>query len=123
MIPGEYLLRNDDIIANEGREAILCQVVNTGDRPVQVGSHYHFFEANSALSFNRELAYGRRLDIPSGTAVRFEPGEAKEISLVDIGGQRFVAGFSNLVDGLADDTGKEKAMRKMLEKGFKNQAP
>ena len=123
MIPGEYLLRNDDIIANEGRESIRLSVVNTGDRPVQIGSHFHFFEVNKAMQFDRERAYGRRLDIPSGTAVRFEPGEEKEINLVEIGGSRFVAGFSNLVDGQLDDANKEKAMGKIADQGFKNNTP
>lgn len=121
MIPGEYLLRKDDIIANQGRESIRVTVVNTGDRPVQIGSHFHFFEVNRALQFERERAYGRRLDIPSGTAVRFEPGEEKEINLVEIGGNRFISGFSNLVDGALDEANKERAMNRINERGFKNQ--
>jgi urease subunit beta len=120
MIPGEYLLRKDDIIANEGRESIHVVVVNTGDRPIQIGSHFHFFEVNKAMQFDRERAYGRRLDIPSGTAVRFEPGEEKEISLVEVGGKRFVAGFSNLVDGQLDEANKEIAMSQVAERNFKN---
>jgi urease subunit beta len=121
MIPGEYLLRNDDIIANEGRESIRISVINTGDRPVQIGSHFHFFEVNKSMQFERERAYGRRLDIPSGTAVRFEPGEEKEICLVEIGGKRFVAGFSNLVDGHLSEANKEKALTDINDRGFKNE--
>jgi urease subunit beta len=120
IIPGEYLLRKDDIIANDGRESIRLRVVNTGDRPVQIGSHFHFFEVNKAMQFDREQAFGRRLDIPSGTAVRFEPGEEKEIDLVEIGGKKFVSGFSNLVDGQLDETNKSSAMMKISDRGFKN---
>ena len=80
MIPGEYILRNDDIIANEGRTTVKWVVVNTGDRPVQIGSHFHFFEVNKQVQFDREKSFGMRLDIPAGTAVRFEPGEEKEVN-------------------------------------------
>lgn len=99
MRPGEYILKNDDIICNEGRRTIILQAVNTGDRPIQVGSHFHFYEANSALQFNREETIGMHLDIPAGTAVRFEPGDSKEVQLVDYSGKRQVYGFNNKIDG------------------------
>ena len=87
MIPGEYVLRPEPVTVNAGREAIDVVVVNTGDRPVQVGSHFHFAEANAALEFDREAAYGRRLDIPAGTAARFEPGDSKTVRLIELAGQ------------------------------------
>ena len=99
MIPGEYILKSDDIIANAGRSTATVVVVNTGDRPVQIGSHFHFFEVNRQLQFNRATAYGMRLNIPAGTAVRFEPGEEKEVQLVAFGGDQKVFGFNNLVNG------------------------
>ncbi len=102
MIPGEYILRHEDIVLNADREAISLEVTNTGDRPVQVGSHYHFYEVNPALSFEREQAYGMRLDIPSGTAVRFEPGMTRTVKLIPYSGQRFVMGFRGQVQGLLD---------------------
>lgn len=99
MIPGEYRLRSEPISINSGREAITVDVVNRGDRPVQVGSHYHFAEANPALEFDRNAAYGRRLDIPAGTAARFEPGDSKTVRLVELAGRREVFGLSNAVNG------------------------
>ena len=102
MRTGEYILKNDDIICNEGRRTILIHAVNTGDRPIQVGSHFHFYEANSALQFNREETIGMHLDIPAGTAVRFEPGDSKEVQLVDYAGKRHVYGFNNKIDGPLD---------------------
>ena len=102
MRPGEYVLKSEDIICNEGRRTIVTKVINRGDRPIQVGSHYHFYEANSALKFNREETKGMHLDIPAGTAVRFEPGDAKEVQLVDFAGKRQVYGFNNKVDGPLD---------------------
>jgi urease subunit beta len=87
MIPGEYILRSEPVTANAGREAIDVAVTNTGDRPVQVGSHFHFAEANAALTFDREAAYGRRLDIPAGTAARFEPGDSRNVRLIELAGQ------------------------------------
>lgn len=99
MKPGEYILKNEEIICNEGRRTITITAVNTGDRPVQVGSHYHFYEVNSAIQFDREETIGMHLDIPAGTAVRFEPGDSKEVSLVDYAGERFVYGFNNKIDG------------------------
>jgi urease subunit beta len=102
MIPGEYRLRSEPIPCNSGREAIALEVVNRGDRPIQVGSHYHFAEANSALDFDRAAAYGRRLDIPAGTAARFEPGDSRTIHLVALAGTREVYGLSNAVNGPLD---------------------
>jgi len=102
MIPGEYVLRPEPITPNAGREAIEVAVTNTGDRPVQVGSHYHFAEANAALDFDREAAYGRRLDIPAGTAARFEPGDFRTVRLIELAGRREVFGLSNAVNGELD---------------------
>jgi urease subunit gamma/beta len=93
--PGEILCADGDIVANEGRDAAKLSVTNTGDRPIQVGSHYHFVETNSALMFDRKAAHGMRLDIPAGTAVRFEPGETKTVSLVAIAGRRVIRGGNN----------------------------
>ena len=98
---GGYILATDPIEINAGRPRRKLTVRNTGDRPVQVASHYHFFEVNRALEFDREQAFGRRLDIPAGTAARFEPGDEREVSLVPFGGKRRVHGFNNLVDGWA----------------------
>jgi urease subunit beta len=99
MIPGEILPRDGEIELNQGREAIVLEVANTGDRPVQVGSHYHFFETNGALAFDRDAARGFRLDIPAGTAVRFEPGQTRTVTLVAYAGARKVYGFQGKVDG------------------------
>ena len=99
MTPGEILPASGEIVLNEDREAIVVRVANTGDRPIQVGSHYHFAETNSALAFDRELALGYRLDIPAGTAVRFEPGQSREVSLIPYGGARLVYGFNQAVMG------------------------
>jgi urease subunit beta len=102
MIPGEYVLRPEPVTANAGRDAIEVAVTNTGDRPVQVGSHFHFAEANAALSFDRDAAYGRRLDIPAGTAARFEPGDSRSVWLIELAGRREVFGLSNAVNGRLD---------------------
>ena len=99
MIPGELFPASGEITLNEGREAITLTVSNTGDRPVQVGSHYHFAETNSALEFDREAAKGRRLDIAAGTAVRFEPGQMREVRLIPLSGGRRVFGFNQAVMG------------------------
>ena len=99
MIPGEIFPATGDLILNADRESITLMVANTGDRPVQVGSHYHFFESNAALDFDRTVAYGRRLDIAPGTAVRFEPGQRREVNLIEISGTRRVIGFNNKVMG------------------------
>jgi len=102
MIPGQYLLASDPIEINAGRPTRRLEVANTGDRPVQVGSHFHFLEVNRALVFDRAAAYGMRLNIASGTAVRFEPGDTREVELVAIGGSREVIGLNRLVDGALD---------------------
>ena len=99
MIPGEIFTADGDIILNADREAITLMVANTGDRPVQVGSHYHFAESNPALDFDRSAARGMRLDIAAGTAVRFEPGQRREVRLIPIGGARKVYGFNQQVMG------------------------
>ena len=99
MIPGEIITADGDLVLNEGRRSITLRVANSGDRPVQVGSHYHFAEANPALVFDRASARGMRLDIPSGTAMRFEPGQQREVALVDYAGSRTVIGFRGEVMG------------------------
>ena len=99
MSPGEILVADGDIVLNEGREAVTLMVANSGDRPVQVGSHYHFFEANAALRFDRDAARGMRLDIAAGTAVRFEPGQRREVALIAYGGARSVWGFNGKIMG------------------------
>ena len=105
MIPGEIRTAPGDIELNAGRPAVTVVVTNTGDRPVQVGSHYHFFETNEALAFDRAQAYGMRLDIPAGTAVRFEPGQSREVNLVAYQGGRVVYGFQGKVQGRLADHG------------------
>ena len=99
MIPGEIIVQSGEIELNVGRPTLRISVGNTGDRPIQVGSHFHFFEVNQALEFNREQAKGMRLNIPAGTAVRFEPGDEKEVELVALAGSRQVYGFNGLVNG------------------------
>ena len=103
MIPGEYVVADGDITLNEGADAVTLEVANTGDRPIQVGSHYHFFETNPALRFDRARARGRRLDVPAGSAVRFEPGQTREVTLVPLRGRRAVFGFNARVMGPLDD--------------------
>ncbi len=102
MIPGEMIILAGEIELNAGRPTVRLLVGNTGDRPIQVGSHYHFYEANEALEFNREQAKGMRLDIPAGTAVRFEPGDEREVQLVPFVGSRQVYGFNGKVNGELD---------------------
>jgi urease beta subunit len=99
MIPGEYLLGDGEIEANAGRRTVQLTVANTGDRPIQVGSHFHFFEANRALRFDRGRAFGMRLNVPAGTALRFEPGDEKVVTLVELAGAREVYGLNALTDG------------------------
>ena len=99
MIPGEYLIDEGELALNEGREVIELTVSNTGDRPIQVGSHYHFFETNLALSFDRDAARGFRLNIPAGTAVRFEPGQERTVLLVEFGGEKNIYGFHAAIMG------------------------
>jgi urease subunit beta len=99
VIPGEYLLGDTDVVANEGRRVVTLTVANTGDRPIQLGSHFHFFEANRALVFDRAQAFGMRLNVAAGTAVRFEPGDEKRVTLVELGGAARVFGLNALTNG------------------------
>jgi urease beta subunit len=103
VIPGEYLLASDAIVANQGRDQIILLVRHTGDRPIQVGSHYHFFEVNRALTFDREKAKGMRLNVPAGTGMRFEPGEEKQVPLVAFGGRRRIFGHQGKSNGHAKE--------------------
>ena len=115
---GEIMPLDREITLNEGKETRTLLVANTGDRPVQVGSHYHFFEVNRCLSFDREKAYGFHLDIPSGTSVRFEPGEEKEVQLTAMGGSRRVFGFNDLTCSQVSEATKAAALKRAEEKGF-----
>lgn len=104
MIPGEYKLAKEPVVCNEGYDAITLEVKNVGDRAVQMGSHFHFYEANEeGLKFDREKARGKRLDIPAGTAIRFEPGETRKVNLIDVGGKRRIYGFNDKINGFLDD--------------------
>jgi urease beta subunit len=119
VIPGEVILGEGDIVAFKGRQTVELLVANTGDRPIQVGSHCHFFEANRALRFDREKAYGFRLQVPAGTAVRFEPGEDKRVTLISVGGNRVAYGINGLVNGRLDDPQvKTAAMKRAVEQRF-----
>ena len=118
MIPGEILLGEGDIEANRGRRVIALTVANTGDRPIQVGSHFHFFEANRALRFDRARAFGMRLNVPAGTAVRFEPGDAREVTLVELAGTRSVHGLNSLTQGKAAPETRSRALARARKGGF-----
>ena len=118
MIPGEYILGDGDIEANAGRRTVELTVANTGDRPIQVGSHFHFFEANRALRFERAKAWGMRLNVPAGTAVRFEPGDEKAVTLVELAGAREVHGLNALADGRVDAARGDAAVKKAAQAGF-----
>ena len=109
MIPGEYVLGDGDIVANQGRRTVELTVTNTADRPIQVGSHFHFFEVNRALRFDRAQAFGMRLNVPAGTSVRFEPGDEKRVMLVELAGARRVFGLNALTDG----GGRDQALAKL----------
>ena len=125
MNPGEYLLDQESgpIQANIGRRTARVRVKNMGDRPIQVGSHFHFFETNRALAFDRGATYGLRLNIPAGTAVRFEPGEEKDVDLTEFAGRRHIRGFNGLVEGELDAAGKrEQALERVRDLGFGNEA-
>ncbi|HTW69564.1 MAG TPA: urease subunit beta [Acetobacteraceae bacterium] len=118
--PGAITAAEGEIALNEGRARVALSVVNTGDRPIQVGSHYHFFETNRALEFDRAAAYGKRLDIPAGTAVRFEPGQRKEVALVSFGGTQELTGLNDLTQGAAlDDAGRAAALARARQGGFR----
>jgi urease subunit gamma/beta len=116
--PGECVTTAGDLQLNAGREAISLEVTNLGDRPIQVGSHYHFIETNSQLKFDRARAYGKRLDIPAGAAVRFEPGDTKTVSLVEIAGNRVIRGGNNLADGPVNEEMKARALKRVAEQQF-----
>jgi len=120
MIPGEYILAEETIECNVGRPTIKITVINTGDRPVQVGSHFHFFEVNKQMQFDRGKAFGMRLNIAAGTAVRFEPGEEKDVELVSFGGHKKIFGFSNLTNGEVNKGNKFKAITNASNQNFKN---
>ena len=118
-LPGELLPADGSIPINGGRETATVTVENTGDRPVQVGSHYHFFETNPELDFDRNAAYGMRLDVPAGTAVRFEPGNERDVELVAIGGRRIVYGMAGLVNGELDDEEiRSRALKRAAEQQY-----
>ena len=118
MIPGEYKLKKEDLECNQGKESITVKVTNTDDRPIAVGSHYHFFEVNKFMSFDREATFGYHLDIPSGTSIRFEAKETKTVQLVPFGGNRVIYGLNNLTNGQINDLTKGKAMLNARTKGF-----
>ncbi len=118
-LPGELLPADGSIRINDGRKTATVTVENTGDRPVQVGSHYHFFETNPELDFDRNAAYGMRLDVPAGTAVRFEPGNERDVELVAIGGRRIVYGMAGLVNGELDDEEiRSRAFKRAAEQQY-----
>jgi urease subunit gamma/beta len=118
--PGELIVPDEEVEINAGRREITLKVLNTGDRPVQVGSHYHFFETNPALDFDRSAAFGMRLAVPAGTAVRFEPGDSKEVTLCEFGGTGELGGLNSLTDGSRHQPAvKEQALRRARERGFR----
>ena len=124
MHPGEILIDDDaaPILANEGRATVTLVVRHTGDRPIQVGSHFHFFEVNRSLRFDRQAAYGMRLNIPAGTATRFEPGEDKEVTLTEFAGERVALGANALVQGALDDAAvRESAVARMAARDFQHE--
>ena len=118
MIPGEYFMSKNPILANVGKKTIKISVSNTGDRPIQVGSHTHFFETNRALLFQRSKTFGFRLNIPSGTSLRFEPGDSRIVELTEFGGNKIVFGFNSLVNGKLTKKQKERSILKLKKKGF-----
>lgn len=117
-IPGAYEIKDGEVQLNANRATAELAVTNLGDRPIQVGSHYHFIETNASLQFDREKAYGMRLDIPAGTAVRFEPGETKTVKLVEIAGKKVIRGGNNLASGKVSAAGKKAALKRIKQKGF-----
>lgn len=120
MNPGEFILRSEPVQANVDRDTVEVEVANHGDRPIQVGSHVHFFEVNKALVFSRAAAFGRRLNIPAGTAVRFEPGDRKQVTLVAFAGRREMVGVNNLCNGPLSDERRAEALARALSAGFGN---
>ena len=120
MIPGEWLLGDEPIEINAGRRTLMLTVRNTGDRPIQVGSHYHFFEVNRCLDFDRAATLGMRLDVPSGQSIRFEAGDEREVGLVEFGGRRRLIGFNGLLDGATSARWTvERAIRRAADGGFR----
>jgi len=119
--PGACEIQEGEIELNAGRATVTLAVTNLGDRPIQVGSHYHFIETNASLRFNRAKPYGKRLDIPAGAAVRFEPGETKSVNLVSIAGRKIIRGGNNLAYGKVSEAGKRAALKRAKHKGFANQ--
>jgi urease beta subunit len=121
LTPGELIPDDGEIKINQGRSSQKISVQNTGNKPIQVGSHFHFFEANEYLKFDREEAFGMRLNIPAGTAVRFEPGEKKEIELVEVGGKRRITGLNNLTNGsLNSQSVKREAIKRAKNQGYRS---
>ncbi len=120
-IPGTSEIKDGEIELNTGRATAEIPVTNLGDRPIQVGSHYHFIETNASLQFDRGATYGKRLDIPAGTAVRFEPGETKTVKLVEIAGKKVIRGGNNLASGKVSAVGKKAALKRVKQKNFSNQ--
>ena len=120
MNPGEYILRTEPVQANVDRDTIEVEVANHGDRPIQVGSHMHFFEVNKALVFSRAAAFGMHLNIPAGTAVRFEPGDRKQVRLVAFAGRREMVGVNNLCNGPLTDERRDAALARVLSEGYGN---
>ena len=118
MTPGEYFLSKSPILDNVGKKTIKINVKNTGDRPIQVGSHTHFFETNKYLSFQRNKSFGFHLNIPSGTSLRFEPGDSRIVELTEYGGKKIVFGFNSLVNGKLTNKQKEISLLKLKKKGF-----
>lgn len=118
IVPGEIIAKDEDVILNANRESIQIEVTNRGDRPIQVGSHFHFFETNKKLDFDRQKAFGKRLDIASGTSVRFEPGESKVVNLIDFGGNKRIFGFNDLTQGQINEDTKNKALKNAKEQNF-----
>jgi len=123
MIPGEYRVQGGSIEINSKRRTLSLLVINKGDRPIQVGSHFHFYEVNRALSFNREQAFGMRLNIAAGTAVRFEPGEEKPVELVELGGDRLVFGLNNLTEGSTAIDWQENPKLEQVLKSWEENKP
>jgi urease subunit gamma/beta len=119
--PGQFILASDEVTLNEGRKAITLTVTNEGNRPIQVGSHFHFIETNRPLRFDRAAAYGKRLDIPAGAAIRFEPGQTKKVRLVDIAGNKIIRGGNRLASGPVNDEGKAAALEKIKTGKYANQ--
>ena len=120
MIPGEIISCNEYISINKNKNSVGITVVNLGDRPIQVGSHFHFFEVNKSLQFDRTIAFGCHLNIPAGTAVRFEPGETKTITLVNFGGNQHIVGFNNLVNSTINNDNLALANKRLREHDFAN---